>query len=76
MLWRRGGSGVKPAAIWRVPNAPRSSRKPLFQGGNGGRSDQATREKGQKFVEAVVARMVTLIQEFRAREIRARVDHH
>ena len=37
---------------------------------------KATREKGQKFVEAVVERMAALLKEFRAREIRPRVDHH
>ena len=35
-----------------------------------------TKEKGRRFVEAVVERMVALIREFRAREIARRVDHH
>jgi creatinine amidohydrolase len=37
---------------------------------------KATREKGEQFVEAVVGRMATLIQEFRERRIDMRVDHH
>jgi creatinine amidohydrolase len=44
--------------------------------GTVGDPTKATREKGQKFVEAVVERMVALLKEFRAREIRPRVDHH
>jgi creatinine amidohydrolase len=44
--------------------------------GTVGDPTKATKEKGEKFVKAVVERMVTLIGEFRAREIRARVDHH
>jgi creatinine amidohydrolase len=36
----------------------------------------ATAEKGRRFVEAVVERMVALIRELREREIRPRVDHH
>lgn len=37
---------------------------------------KATKEKGEKFVNAVVDQMVALISEFRSREIRPRVDHH
>jgi creatinine amidohydrolase len=37
---------------------------------------KATAEKGRRFVEAVIGRLVLLITEFRAREIRPRVDHH
>lgn len=37
---------------------------------------KATREKGERFVNAVVERMIALIREFRAREISPRVDHH
>jgi creatinine amidohydrolase len=44
--------------------------------GTVGDPTKATEEKGKRFVSAVVDRMVTLIQEFRDREIRARVDHH
>ena len=44
--------------------------------GTVGDPTKATKEKGEKFVKAVVERMVTLIGEFRAREIQARVDHH
>jgi creatinine amidohydrolase len=44
--------------------------------GTVGDPTKATKEKGEKFVNAVVGRMVTLIGEFRAREIQARVDHH
>jgi creatinine amidohydrolase len=44
--------------------------------GTVGDPTKATREKGQKFVEAVVERMVALLKEFRVREIRPRVDHH
>jgi creatinine amidohydrolase len=36
----------------------------------------ATADKGRQFVEAVVARMVALIREFRERRIAPRVDHH
>lgn len=36
----------------------------------------ATAEKGRALVESSVANMVRLIREFRAREIRPRVDHH
>jgi creatinine amidohydrolase len=36
----------------------------------------ATRDKGEKFVTAVVDRMCNLIDEFRARVIAPRVDHH
>ena len=44
--------------------------------GTVGDPTKATREKGRRFVEAVVERMVALLKEFRAREIRPRVDHH
>ncbi|HUS05765.1 MAG TPA: creatininase family protein [Bryobacteraceae bacterium] len=44
--------------------------------GTVGDPTKATRDKGEKFVNAVAERMVRLIQEFRAREIAARVDHH
>jgi creatinine amidohydrolase len=37
---------------------------------------KATVEKGGRFVEAVVERLVSVIRELRAREIRPRVDHH
>ena len=37
---------------------------------------KATIQKGEKFVEAVVERMIILLKEFRAREIQPRVDHH
>jgi len=36
----------------------------------------ATAEKGARVVECVVANMVELVQEFRARPIQPRVDHH
>ncbi len=36
----------------------------------------ASTEKGRRFVEAVVARLIALIREFRARAIEPRVDHH
>ena len=44
--------------------------------GTVGDPTQASSEKGRRFVEAVVERMVALLKEFRAREIRPRVDHH
>lgn len=44
--------------------------------GTVGDPTKATREKGEKFVTAVVDQMVALISEFRDREIRRRVDHH
>ncbi|MDQ2898844.1 MAG: creatininase family protein [Acidobacteriota bacterium] len=44
--------------------------------GTVGDPTKATREKGEKFVLAVVDRMVDLLREFRRREIRPRVDHH
>ena len=44
--------------------------------GTVGDPTKATVEKGEKFVSAVVARMVDLLREFRAREIGKRVDHH
>ena len=37
---------------------------------------KATSDKGRQFVEAVVNRMAALLADFRAREIRPRVDHH
>jgi creatinine amidohydrolase len=37
---------------------------------------KATAEKGGKFVAAVVDRMCALLDDFRSREIRPRVDHH
>ena len=44
--------------------------------GTVGDPTKATAEKGRRFVEAVVERLVGLIREFRAREIQPRVDHH
>jgi creatinine amidohydrolase len=44
--------------------------------GTVGDPTKATAEKGAKFVSTVVDRMCALIEEFRAREIRPRVDHH
>jgi creatinine amidohydrolase len=44
--------------------------------GTVGDPTKASNEKGRRFVEAVVDRLVTLLQEFRAREIQPRVDHH
>jgi creatinine amidohydrolase len=44
--------------------------------GTVGDPTKASREKGEKFVNAVVERMVALLREFRVREIRPRVDHH
>jgi creatinine amidohydrolase len=44
--------------------------------GTVGDPTKATREKGEKFVAAVVERLVALLKEFRMREIRPRVDHH
>jgi creatinine amidohydrolase len=44
--------------------------------GTVGDPTRATREKGEKFVNAVVERMVALLKEFRARKIQPRVDHH
>lgn len=44
--------------------------------GTVGDPTKATKEKGEKFVDAVVDRMVELISDFRSREIRPRVDHH
>ncbi len=41
-----------------------------------GDPSQASSEKGRHFVEAVVDRLVALLKEFRAREVRPRVDHH
>jgi creatinine amidohydrolase len=36
----------------------------------------ASAEKGRRFVEAVVERMIAVIRDLREREIRPRVDHH
>ena len=44
--------------------------------GTVGDPTKATREKGEKFVTAVVDRMIALIREFRGREIQPRTDHH
>jgi creatinine amidohydrolase len=44
--------------------------------GTVGDPTKATKAKGEEFVNAVVERMVALIQEFRKREIGMRVDHH
>jgi creatinine amidohydrolase len=44
--------------------------------GSVGDPTKATQAKGEEFVHAVVDRMIVLIQEFRQREIRARIDHH
>src|SRR5579872_521610 len=44
--------------------------------GTVGDPTKASREKGERFVSAVVERMVKLLGEFRAREIAPRVDHH
>ncbi len=44
--------------------------------GTVGDPTKATKAKGEEFVSAVVDRLIRLIQEFRAREIGARVDHH
>lgn len=44
--------------------------------GTSGDPTKATAEKGRRFVEAVVVRMMQLIRELRAREIAPRVDHH
>ncbi|MBI1786827.1 MAG: creatininase family protein [Acidobacteria bacterium] len=44
--------------------------------GTVGDPTKATREKGEKFVEAVVDRLVVLLGEFRDRKIEPRVDHH
>ncbi len=44
--------------------------------GTSGDPTPATAEKGKKFVDAVVERLMRLIRELREREIRPRVDHH
>ena len=44
--------------------------------GTVGDPTKASAPKGERFVDAVVDRMVALIGEFRAREIAKRVDHH
>jgi creatinine amidohydrolase len=44
--------------------------------GTVGDPTKASREKGERFVEAVVERLMQLIREFREREIQPRIDHH
>ncbi len=44
--------------------------------GTKGDPTSATAEKGRRVVECVVENMIELVREFRAREIRPRVDHH
>jgi creatinine amidohydrolase len=44
--------------------------------GTVGDPTKASAEKGRRFVEAVVERMISLIREFRSRSIQPRVDHH
>lgn len=44
--------------------------------GTSGDPTKATAEKGRRFVEAVVERLIKVIRELRAREIEPRVDHH
>ncbi|MEO7650459.1 MAG: creatininase family protein, partial [Bryobacteraceae bacterium] len=44
--------------------------------GTVGDPTKATRDKGERFVTAVVDRMMALLKEFREREIQPRVDHH
>ncbi len=44
--------------------------------GTVGDPTKATAEKGARFVAAVVDRMCALLEDFREREIRPRVDHH
>jgi creatinine amidohydrolase len=44
--------------------------------GTVGDPTKATREKGERFAEAVVERLMLLIREFRQREVQPRVDHH
>jgi creatinine amidohydrolase len=46
------------------------------QTGTFGDPTKATREKGEKFVNAAVERMLVLLRELRARPIPPRVDHH
>jgi creatinine amidohydrolase len=51
--------------------ASRNSKTGTF-----GDPTKATREKGEKFVNAAVERMLVLLRELRARPIPPRVDHH
>jgi creatinine amidohydrolase len=44
--------------------------------GTVGDPTKATLDKGRQFTEAVIERMVSLLKEFRLREIQPRVDHH
>jgi creatinine amidohydrolase len=44
--------------------------------GTVGDPTKATAEKGKRFVTAVVDRLCLLLDDFRSREIRPRVDHH
>lgn len=44
--------------------------------GTVGDPTRASAEKGRRFVEAVVDRLIALIREFRERKIEPRVDHH
>ena len=44
--------------------------------GTSGDPTKATEEKGRRFVDAVVERLIALIRDLRQREIRPRVDHH
>jgi creatinine amidohydrolase len=44
--------------------------------GTVGDPTKATRAKGERFVNAVVERLIELIRDFRTREIQPRVDHH
>jgi creatinine amidohydrolase len=44
--------------------------------GTVGDPTKASAEKGRRFTEAVVERLVALIRELRARTIQPRVDHH
>ena len=44
--------------------------------GTVGDPTKASAPKGERFVNAVIDRMVALLRDFRAREIGKRVDHH
>lgn len=44
--------------------------------GTVGDPTKASVEKGRRFVDAVTGRLIALIRDFRARQIRPRVDHH
>jgi creatinine amidohydrolase/Fe(II)-dependent formamide hydrolase-like protein len=44
--------------------------------GTVGDPTKASAEKGRRFVDAVVERMIALIREFRERKIEKRIDHH